>query len=459
MFRHWICPIIFLGPFLCSVLAQAPPESNFCPRSGTVREAAPAPLPHVKPVFEDVRFWLDRQSEMDKILLNMEEIEKVNRAALQSDPEAADIFSLADGIDSAFLKTILSVDQQRYGKGMFYDLTNRALSPDYFERIFSRMNLKGIPAVLTPLHGIVTRETNLRVFPTEDLVMDRPFDYAFDRFQSDKLDCGTAVAVLHYTTDRSWCFVETGYARGWVRPNDLAIGNREEVMRFAAAKPLVVTGDVVPFYRDRKLVQFVFNLPMGARLPFAGKDGDASKVYLPWRNSRGGLVVVDGYVHSGAGVQEGYLPYTVTAVMRQAFKLKESRYSWGGLHEGRDCSRFIMDIFRCFGFQMPRDSYRQAVFAGDRRLDVAKWTDSEKMNLLQRCQHTPTLLYMKGHVMLFLGVVDDRAYAIHSYWDYGLQDRPDIIYHVGRVAVTDLSLGKDGEGSLLRWITALIPFR
>jgi len=109
---------------------------------------------------------------------------------------------------------------------------------------------------------------------------------------------------------------------GWVRPNDVAIGTREEVMRFAAAKPLVVAGDAVPFYRDRELTQFVFDLPMGARLPFAGRDGDTSKVYLPWRNSRGGLVVVDGYVRSGAGVHEGYLPYTTAAVMRQAFKLK-----------------------------------------------------------------------------------------------------------------------------------------
>jgi hypothetical protein len=460
MFRRCICPIIFLGPFLCSVsLAQSPLESNLHLPAGVLRETAPSPLPHVKPAFEDFRFWTGRQPEPDKIILNGDEIERINREALKSDPEAVDIFSLADGIDSAFLKTILSADRQRYGKGTFFDLTNRTLLPDYFAQLFSRMNLKGIPAVLKPLYGLITREANLRVLPSDDLVMDRPFDYAFDRFQSDKLDCGTAVAVLHYTADHSWCFVETGYARGWVRPNDVAIGTREEVMRFAAAKPLVVAGDAVPFYRDRELTQFVFDLPMGARLPFAGRDGDTSKVYLPWRNSRGGLVVVDGYVRSGAGVHEGYLPYTTAAVMRQAFKLKENRYSWGGLHEGRDCSRFIMDVFRCFGFQMPRDSYRQAAFAGNRRLDVSKRTDSEKVNLLQRCQNAPTLLYMKGHVMLLLGVVDGRAYAIHSYWDYGTHDRPDVVYHVGRVAVTDLSVGKNGEGDLLRWISALIPLR
>lgn len=460
MLRQWIVTVFSLGAILCPVsMAQSPPESALLPPPGRHVEKAPAPLPHVQPAFEDVRFWIDRRPEPDKILLNMEGIEKVNREALRNDPEAVDILSLAGGIDSAFLKTILSADQQRYGRGTFYDLTDRPISSDYVARLYSRMNLRGIPSVLKPLHGLVTRETNLRVLPTGDLVMDRPFDYAFDRFQSDKLECGTAVTILHFALDRSWCFVETGYARGWVRPNDVAVGTREEVVRFVEARPLVITGDAIPIYRDRELTQFVFDLPMGARLPFAGRDGDTCKVRLPWRDSRGGLVIVDGYVHSGAGVHEGFLPYTMAAVMRQAFKLKDSRYSWGGLHEGRDCSRFIMDIFRCFGFQMPRDSYRQAVFAGDRRLDVAKRTDSEKINLLQQYQGAPTLLYMKGHVMLLLGVVDGRVYAIHSYWDYGPYDKPDLIYHVGRVAVSDLSLGKIGEGNLLQWITAVIPLK
>jgi hypothetical protein len=460
MFRRRICLILFLGFFPWSVsTAQVPPASNICPPAGGVRERAPSPLPHVQPAFENAVFWTARQAEPDKILLDRQEIEKINRSGLQSDPEAVDIFSLADGMDSAFLRKILTADRQRHGKQTFYDYTNRPLSPDDLARIFSRMNIEGIPAVLKPRHGLITRETNLRVFPTDDLVMDRPFDHVFDRFQADRLEGGTAVAVLHYTVDRSWCFVETGGARGWVRPGDVAIGTREDVMRFTAAKPLVVTGDAVPFYRDRELEQFVFNLPMGARLPFAGRYGDVYKVHLPWRSPDGSLVLAEGFVRCSADVHEGCLAYSFGAVLRQAFKLQNRIYSWGGLNGGRDCSRFILEVFRCFGFRMPRDSYRQAAFAGDHRVDVAKRTDADKMDLLERSQQVPTLLYMKGHVMLLLGVVDGRAYAIHSYWDYGLQDRPGILYHVGRVAVTDLSLGKDGEGNLLNWITALIPLR
>jgi hypothetical protein len=457
MMRYWIGAVLFFGPLLCAVPAQPPPEPVVFPPGAVIRETAPSPLPHVSSAFEDAAFWTARHPEPDRILLTPEEIEKINRSALKSDPEAVDIFSLAEGMDSAFLKKSLSADQQRHGKKTFYDLTNRPLSPNDITRLFSRMNLEAVPPVLKPQHGLICRETNLRLFPTDDLIMDRPFDYAFDRFQSDRLESGTAATVLHYTADRTWCYVETGRARGWIRPNDVAIGTREEVLKFAAAEPLVVTGDSIPFFLDRDLGRFVFDLPMGARLPLAGREGNVLRVLLPWRDVRGNLIVIDGYVRSGADVHEGWLPYTMAAVIRQAFKLRESRYSWGGLHEGRDCSRFIMDVFRCFGFQMPRDSYRQAAFAGNRRLDAAKRTEKEKIALLERYRHTPTLLYMKGHIMLFLGVVDGRVYAIHSYWDYGPGDRPDIFYHVGRVTVSDLSIGKSGEGNLLRWMTALIP--
>jgi len=456
--RTWL--FVFLGLILCSALpAQGPPQSNSRPPEVGIREVAPSPLPHVMPEFENAAFWTARHPEPDPVLLGPEEIDKINRSARQCDPESMDIFSFTDEMDSAFLIKRLSADRRRLETQVFYDLTNRPLSSHDRTRLVSHLNLEGVSPVLKPRYGLICRETNLRLFPTEDLIMDRPFDYAFDRFQADRLDSGTALAVLHYTSDRSWCYVETGCARGWVRPNDVAVGTREEVRTFADAPPLVVTGDSIPFFLDRDLGRFVFDLPMGARLPFAGREGNVLRVLLPWRDVRGSLIVIDGYVRSGADVREGWLPYTMAAVIRQAFKLRESRYSWGGLHEGRDCSRFIMDVFRCFGFQMPRDSYRQAAFAGNRRLDVVKRTEKEKITLLERHRHTPTLLYMKGHIMLFLGVVDGRAYAIHSYWDYGHPDRPELFYHVGKVTVSDLSIGKSGEGSLLRWITSVIPLK
>ncbi len=442
--------------FLIVPVLHAQPETPVAPPP-LVREAAPSPLPNVLSDYERPDYWTGRHPDPEKVLLAPAEIERINRQALKDDPEAVDIFSLPDELDTEILAGQLSGDQNRYGGMRLFDPTNRPIPADYFVQLFSRMDVPGIPNPLRPVYGVITRETNLRVLPTDDLAMDKPFDYAFDRFQSEKLDSGTPLVVLHYTRDRSWCFVETGVARGWIRPNDAAIGKKEEVMKFARAKPLVVSADSALFFRDQGLRQFAFDLPMGARLPCLGKEGEIYRVGLPWRDREGGLVLVEGYVRADGRVQEGYLPYTMGAVLRQAFKLKDSRYSWGGLSEGRDCSRFIMDLFRCFGLRMPRDSYRQAVFSRERRVEVDKLSESEKSDLLRRYEGVPTILYMKGHVMLLLGVVDGRAYAIHSFWDYGPLAPGGPVYHVGRVVVSDLSLGRVGEGTLLKWISVVIP--
>ncbi len=121
------------------------------------------------------------------------------------------------------------------------------------------------------LYGVVVHpRVYLRVFPTDDLVMDRPFDYAFDRFQAGRLDVGTVVVILHYAVDLTWCFVDTGYSWGWVRPNDVAVGGKDQIVKFAGEKPLIVSGDSVSFYYDNDFWQYAFELPMGAKLPLAG---------------------------------------------------------------------------------------------------------------------------------------------------------------------------------------------
>ncbi|MBP9020981.1 MAG: SH3 domain-containing protein [Syntrophobacterales bacterium] len=457
MMKKWIYPFLvveFLMPFFA--LARQPVEPLHVGPRSSVKEAAPSPLPHVRPEFEDVSYWIGRLRHPDRVRMGAEDIEKVNLAALKNDPDFLDILSLSCEIDTDVLKRRLTSSWDRYGGSRLYDMASRPLSTAYLARLFSLMNTEGVPDRVRPLYGIVVHATNLRVFPTDDLVMDRPFDYAFDRFQAGRLDVGTVVVILHYAVDLTWCFVDTGYSWGWVRPNDVAVGGKDQIVKFAGEKPLIVSGDSVSFYYDNDFWQYAFELPMGAKLPLAGSIHGGYRVVMPCRDGDGRLLLRDGFVRADADVHEGYLPYTIGAVLRQAFKVKDGYYSWGGLSEGRDCSRFIMDVFRCFGFRMPRDSYRQALFYTKNRVELEGLSDYAKIEALVRLEQTPTILYMPGHVMLFLGVVDNRAYAIHSFWEYD-DDGRGVTYQVGRTVVSDLSLGKGGKGALLKWLTAAIP--
>jgi hypothetical protein len=411
---------------------------------------APSPLPHVKTEYETAAFWVQRLPGAQTLILSPMQIRDVNREALKGDANLTDIFS-ADLWNRAYVAKVFSDLRKQFREGLFYDQANRPVPLSYFERLFPRMAEEKIFTKMQPEFALITRSTDLRELPTEDVLTRKPDDLAFDSLQYARLECGVAVAVLHYTAKRDWCLVQTSFAAGWVRSLDLAVGAKEDIMRFLEEEPLVITGEHADVYLDPGFVRFAAKLPMGARLPVLQGSGDCYRVLLPGRDDNGRLRMLTGYLKTDEDVRKGFLPYTMENVLRQAFKLYGQPYGWGGLFGGRDCSRFILDIFRTFGFNMPANSLRQANFVASQKRDITGLKPEEKSDLLRQYEGSPVLLYMRGHIMLFLGILDGRVYAIHSIWAY--RDRSffeNRIHWVGGAVVSDLSLGEGGEsGSLL----------
>ena len=77
-----------------------------------------------------------------------------------------------------------------------------------------------------------------------------------------------------------------------------------------------------------------------------------------------------------------------------------------------------MDVFSTFGFTMPRNSSRQAAFNLAGRKDTKGLSEKDKIAILRNLGNRPALLYMPGHIMIFLGIVDGKVYAIHSAWSW-----------------------------------------
>jgi hypothetical protein len=197
---------------------------------------------------------------------------------------------------------------------------------------------------------------------------------------------------------------------------------------------------------------------MGTKLPLVEKAGHHYAVTLPWRAPDGGVRFATGYIRPDADVSVGYLPYTARNLYRQLFKLEGHPYGWGDLFDGRDCSRLVMDVFSTFGFTMPRNSRRQAAFNPAGRKDTAGLSEADKVKTLKDLGNRPALLYMPGHIMIHLGIVDGKPYAIHSAW--GLRESRllgEKTVMAGRVVVSDITRGGGGRGSLLKRVTAVTP--
>ena len=123
----------------------------------------------------------------------------------------------------------------------------------------------------------------------------------------------------------------------------------------------------------------------------------------------------------------------------------------------------MQEIFSTVGVHLPRDSKNQALVGQEIVVFDDKTPEKEKLDPLAKALAGITLLPMKGHIMLYLGMVDGKPYAIHGVWAYrqdgGDKDK-DIVRVINKVTVSDLSLGQGSQkGSLLRRLSAVREVR
>jgi monofunctional glycosyltransferase len=424
--------------------SQAPPP---------VMVALPHPLTGK---FRDSDYWVGKMSTPDGLVMNAAEIADFNDRALMMSGgtrvrELPDILSRKEVTDKIlevggfFPLFGRSVDVAPGNAQVRYDRGNQALGDDFYRRVVSELNLEGVPSHVETRYGLVTRRTDVLAWPVDELVMDKPGDYAFNAILQSTVYPGTPIAIVHTSRDGKWAFIRSAYFDGWTKEESLARTTREDAGAYPGSRFLVVTA---PSVRSMSGVE----LMMGTTARMVERSrGAGYLVKIPTRGKDGELVLLDDVVPA-QGISEGFVPYTRRNILVQAFKLLDAPYSWGGSNVGFDCSTYVYDVFAVFGIRLPRSSTWQAQVGrrvarfeeGDRAID--------RLDTVHRWGPGVTLLRLPGHIMIYLGEEAGKPYAIHAVW--GVKDRDGKIMKIDKVAVTDLDLGRGAkDGSLLERIT------
>ncbi|MCY0880498.1 MAG: NlpC/P60 family protein [Firmicutes bacterium] len=309
-------------------------------------------------------------------------------------------------------------------------------------------------AVLRPApfpYGVAVTRAALRSWPTSLAVFRQAGDFDFDQLQQTRIHHWEFVWILGESQDQEWYLVQSSIYRGWVRQEEIAgmdgtLADRVKQLltgdSLVVGQPGVMT-EPAPLARDFA----PHPLDWAALIPYRTDPPkqwdhqsaqDHVMIYWPIRQKDGSLSIQQRWVNDGPGLHRSYYPTTRRHLLQQAFTLLGQRYGWGDSFDRHDCSSFIMDSYRQIGVFLPRNSRAQAeagtpkiLLSGDR---------AARMQQLSVQALPGDLLFMPGHIMIYLGQWQERPYVLHAFVGYREQkDSADTVW-MNQVAVFPLDL-------------------
>ncbi|MBV8261520.1 MAG: SH3 domain-containing protein [Paraburkholderia sp.] len=227
--------------------------------------------------------------------------------------------------------------------------------------------------------------------------------YPFDNLQVSAVRPGTPLYVLGTSADGAWRYVQTPDVQGWVRSDGVASVDDAFVTtwRAAARQSLGVVVVASAALRDGGGV-FRFEAPAGTLLPLRPASGAApGEVLVPARDVDGRAAIRAARLDSN-----DIVPAPLAATPRHLAQLMKALigrpYGWGNTNFDNDCSAELQSIFAAFGVWLPRHSSTQ--MSAGAMTDLSASTPAQRLDwLVQHGAPMRTLIYIGGHVMLYLG--------------------------------------------------------
>ncbi|MCB9628054.1 MAG: C40 family peptidase [Sandaracinaceae bacterium] len=423
--------------------------STTCP----AQAPAPEPLPGVLPEHQTLGYWVARAArygDVDAPLLSPEEVRAHALAMAHAGGDDGPIgqVDLLEPLRTDRLLTSVNERfaflRERFASGAFVHADGTAWSAS--ERQALR-RISELPPIAPALH-VALAPIELRCAPFEAGYYTPARDLDFDRNACSTVRPQEVLQVL-----AQWPgglrLARTRYAIGFI--NDSASLSPRLPTEHEAT---FVRG---PFVYSRAAVTLrpadggePLSIPTGTRIP-SPAPGEALGATATG--------VVRGRL-SDAGVETAR-PLTRRRVLEEAFALLGSPYGWGDHAGGRDCSRYLLDIFDTFGLPMPRHSAQQAR-AGSFVVDVEGVASArDKIEVIEEAARSGiVLLHFPGHIMLYLGRDEHGTpMVIHAFSEYleACEPEGETLRRVDRVAVSDLTLGAGtSRRSFLERITKVI---
>ena len=370
-------------------------------------------------------YWIAKLPSPNKAMMEPAQIDAQNVRMFDTDPSMYNLRNMGPTLPHDQVEAWIKKVSRMPAKALF-DEHDMPIAASTLNTIASSIALEKIPAQITARYGLAVHRVSLRTFPTRLRAFPGKGLQDFEAFQESTLFPGDPVVIVHTSLDGEWYFVVSPRYAAWVERSAIAEGSRDEVLAYAQKAPyrVITAGKVRTVYTPEAPEISELQLDMGLRIPLAQLPPDQPvngqgpytswTLELPVREPDGSLRFQPALLQRTVDSSPQYLPLTQANLIRQAFKFLGERYGWGHLYNGRDCSGFVSDVYRSMGVQLPRNTGDQATSPVlHYRAFTAKDDHDTRMKAIADAQ-TGDLIYIPGHVMMFLGRVNGQPYVIHD---------------------------------------------
>ena len=442
--------------------------------------SSPDIIPPATEEMQHPEYWISRiDGDPDRVIMTPEQINELNMKNRSRSLEKMDIngetYSLTHlnerfyhGLQFHFgdpltmkpvpgdsLRNGIKRGQDYIAKRELYDRRWIPYTDAMKQEIIDSMDLDSIPATVKPRYGIICTHTLNRRVPTYQRAYGSQYGW-LDLFQMGAFETGMPVAILHTTKDCDWYYVRSEFSFRWIPAANVAEGSVRNIRRLSEPEDFIVAlAHKVPVYADRTFKIWITDFYQGARLALKNKTAGGYKVLVPYREENGSLEAVTGWVKPDAGVSVGFQPFTQRNIINTIFKLLYHPYGWGDSEHERDCCGIVRTVLDTFGIFTPRAPTHQFHYTDHVYIFPKETPKEEKYRIFDSCEPGITICGFSGHIMMYLGKVDDSYYVVHSN-GYSYHDEEGTEIRVARTSVTDLELG---GGSDIEKFTEIATFK
>ncbi len=330
----------------------------------------------------------------------------------------------------------------------FYNVSNsygenlQALEQDFFDAMYENSNFDSFATLNKK--AITLQYSNIRVFPTIRPLLKNPSlageGFPFDYLQNSSIHANEPILVSHYSKDKKWVYVFSNFAGGWLRTDEIVFLQTKDTNALQNTEHVFITKENIPIVSTSG--DFLFTSKVGMILSLIGEDKTSYTILAVSSCANSKPIFLQSKI-SKKIAHKGVLNLAGNNLNTIITEISTTNYGWGGIYEQRDCSSTMRDLFAPFGIWLPRNSYVQSRVG--KIVNLEGLDSKEKIKIIKE-QAIPfqTLLYKKGHILLYVGTYNNEIIVFHNIWGIKTKkgDKEGRII-IGKPIFSTLQLGKN----------------